>query len=883
MSPATRPPRWSRLLTALLLRGETRDIVVGDLEERFHRRLESESPAAARRWYARQTLASIASVWAEVLRSIVRGRGVAGPFLRGSEWMRTARTMARHPGYASSVVLTLGLGLGATTAVFSVVDGVLLRPLALERPDELVAVWMTQDGESTNLSGANGLDLRDEVAAFDGLYLFTQGSVVLEEGAGGRLRPVESVAATEGVLDVLGARPHLGRDLRDDDTAAGAPPVVLLSYGLWRDAFGSDGSWVGRTTLVDGRPTEIVGVLPEGFEVPMAPDARVVTPLTRTETFMARDLIWVGGVARLGAGVDVARARAETESVWEGLRSAYPDMILDQGVTVIPLQSYLVEDVRGALLVLLAATGLLLAMACVSVGGLLLARGRSRRSELALRSSMGAGRGRVVSELLLEGAVLTGGATAVGIVVAHGLLFGMRRLGPANLPRLAEVGLDGRVLMWTALGAVLVGLVTSGLPAVRATREAPASSLVRSGRGAISERGARRSRFATVSVQVALATVLLATAGLLGRSFLSLVRVHPGFDVDDIVLARVSLPATAYADRESRIDVYRRLLDRLEGVGEVEHGGVALLAPLSDARINYEIAIDGQPVAPPGEAPDADLQLASGDYFEAMGIPLLAGRLFDDADPDGPPVALVSASLAEHLWGDLPAVGRQIGWVVDRAEGPRWFEVVGVVGDVRQQSVANAPNGTLILDYMSRPQFDATVAVRVRGDGSETARVLREEVPALGAGIPEPEITTLRTSRADDVAPARFMALLLIVFSSLAVLLAAVGTYASMAYAMARRRSEMGLRLAMGAAPRRLVHQVLVQGMAPVVAGAAIGLVVTLAAAGVLGGLLFGVAARDPLTLALSVAALGAVGFMACLVPAVRTARIDPVESLRET
>lgn len=873
-----RPPAWARWIVRFGVGGEVRDLVEGDLEERFAAELaRGVGPGEARRRYGRRALASVAAVWRGGWDERTRGGAMPG----WDEVKRTVRTLGRRPGYTAAVTLTLGLALGAAAAVFSVVDGVLLRPLALPRPHELVTVWMTQDGEPTNLSGPNGLDLRDGVGAFEELVLYSRGSVLLEAGEG-PVRQMPAVQVTDGVLATLGVAPAMGRDLSPGDLAEGAPPVALLSHGLWTATFGADPGVVGRSVTVDGRSTEIVGVVPEGVTVPLAPDARLWVPFRNEGAFRARDLIWLGGLARLAPGVDVGVARAEAESVWEALREAHPDVILDAGVTVLPLQAYLVDDVRSALWLLLAATGLLLAMACVSVGGLYLARGRARGAELALRASLGAARRRIVAELVGEGLLLTGAAAAVGAAVAAALVWGMRAFGPADLPRLDAVAVDGRVLGVGAAVALSVGLVTAGIPALRAAAAAPAARLVHGGRGAVGGRGEGRRRFTTVGVQVALATVLLAGAAVLGRSFLTLVQVDPGYRIDGIVTAELEISPEVYGEAETRRDLYRRIQDRVAAQPGVEEAGWALIRPLDDSRINYEVAVDGQPVGPPGEAPSADLQLASGGYYRALDIRLLQGRLFADSDIGGPPVALVTESLARDLWGEVPAVGRRIGWVVDRAAEPRWHEVVGVVADVRQQSLQAETHGTLILDFLQRPQGGATLTVRTTGDVAALTRLLRDEIPRMGPGIPEPEVSTLRAARSADVAPQRFLVLLLGLFSGVAVTLAAVGTYATLAYATARRRVEMGVRLAVGADPARLRSEVVRQGMVPVLAGLALGLVGALGAAGAVRGLLFEVPARDPLSLGLTAALLAAVGLAACLIPAARAARTDPVRSLRE-
>ncbi|WP_405282583.1 ABC transporter permease [Gaopeijia maritima] len=873
---------WARRLVRICVGGEARDVVEGDLDERLRADLEAgfDEREAGRR-DRRRALGSIVAVWRD--RMIPRGPGAGrgGGMAMWTTTVRAARGVARRPRFAVAVVGTLGLGLGAATAVFSVVDGVLLRPLDLPEPHELVAIWMTQEGETTNLSAPNAMDLRSGVEAFDAMVLYSGGSASVT-GSDGRIRTTEAVRVTDQLTRVLGRAPLLGRDFRPDDLRPGAPATAVITHGFWTEAFGADPAVVGRTIDLDGVPTEVVGVLAAGVAFPLAPDARLMLPMADEGIFRERDLIWLGAVARLRADVDPAAARAEVEGVWEGLRSEHPRALLDHGVAVLPLQRYLVADLRGSLWLLMGATGLLLAMACLSVGGLLLARGRSRAGELSLRAALGAGRRAIVGEMVIEGLLLTVGAAALGAVLAAGLVRALRTVGPADLVPLQQVSVDGRVLAVSAVAALLVGLATTAWPALRSVRAAPAARLMLGGRGGVGERGARAGRFATVGAQVALATVLLAGATLLGRSFLSLVQVDPGYRIDGVITARVEMAPAAWESAEARRALLRDAADRLRAEPGVEEVGWTLLRPLDDSRINYDVAIDGEPAVAAEQGPSADLQLATSGYFRALEIPLLEGRLFEDRDVDGPPVALVTAALARDLWGDASPVGRRIGWVVTEAEGPRWHEVIGVVADVRQQSLDAPEHGTMILDLMQRPQYGATLTVRASRDLGPIAEAMRREVPQLGPGIAELEVTTLRDARSADVAPQRFLALLLASFSVVAVILAAVGTCATLAWTMSRRRREVGVRLALGADPSRVRREVIREGMQPVVAGLLVGAAGALMAAGTVRGLLFEVPARDPWSLTLTLVTLAGVGLLACLIPAVRASRADPAWSLRE-
>ena len=871
-----RPPALTRRLLALLLPRESSLAIQRDLDEAFASWVaEERGVRGARRWYRAMAWESVAHVWADAIRrGTTKGVDVDG-MRQDLRW--AVRSALRRPGFTAMAVATLALGIGAATAVYSVVDQVLLRPLDLPEPERLVAIWTLDDGELGNSSGPNLLDLRDGVSAFQAAYLFTRDEAVLESPDGTRHRqPILRVSA--GMLAALGLRPALGRDITDTDEDPGAAPVVLLSYARWRADFGADPSVVGRTVSLDGTSTEVVGILPADLQIPMAERADLVTPLVRTGMMTARDLVWLGAIARVADGVSLERARAEASGVWEGLRGAYPDALVDSRVAVVPLQSYLVEDVRPALLALMAATAVLLLMACVNVAGLLLARGRSRQAELAIRSSLGAPRRRLVRQLLVEGGLLTLLASALGLTLATLGVRALLTLAPAELTQVRDVAVDPRILVVCLGASMLVGLGTTLLPGIAATHSDPARHFA--GRGSVGRRGRRRA--VLVVVQVAAATVLCAGAALLGRSLFSLTSVDPGYRVADIVTAQITLPAGEYDDREHRADVLRRIETETRALPDVVDAGLTLMRPLSDSRINYDVAIDGQPPAPAGQDRVADLQLATGGHFRALDIHVVDGRVFDDAEGrDDPRVAVVSQSLAEDLWPEGRAVGHRIRWVSDRDAEPTWYEVIGVVDDIHQQSPGEPRHGTLYVSLLQVPQLNATLTVRVRGDVAGTTRALRDLVPRVAAGAPEPEIATLAEALRTTLSASRFNAALFSLFAGIALVLAGMGVYGTLAYAVATRRREIGLRMALGASRVGTLARIAGDGFAHLLLGTAIGLGASLGMAGLMAGLLYQVPPRDPLTYAMVAGVLVLVGAAAAAAPAWRASRVDPALTLR--
>ncbi|HEY7529426.1 MAG TPA: ABC transporter permease [Gemmatimonadota bacterium] len=808
------------------------------------------------------------------------------------------RALRRAPGFTAAAVLTLALGIGAATAIFSVVNGVLLRPLPFPDPDRLVLLHERARPIGLDrmwVSLPNFRDWRERARSFEEMAAFNAG----EAGLTGAGEPEQvRVAWSEGpLLELLGARAVAGRGLAAADDEPGAPAAVVLGHGLWQRRFGGDPAAVGSTVRLDGEPFTVVGVMAPGFAFPDLADAGVeawvtTAPLVRADPdLLRRGNHWLAVVARLRPGATPESARREMLGLARALREENPDSF-DDGVDLTPLAEEVVGGARRPLLLLLGAVGLLLAIACANVAGLLLARGAWRGREIGIRAALGAGRARLVRQLLVESVVLALAAGAAGLLLANWGVEALLSLSPASLPRLDEVGVDGRVLAFGIAVSTLTGAAFGLLPALHASRQDPAALL---GEGALrTTAGPRRARLARVLVvvELALAVVLLAGAGLLARSLSGVRGVDPGFDPRGVVLASVSLPTSVYAERERWVAFFDDVLERLRAHPGVTAAGVVTDPPLSGSGRQTGLRIEGAPQPPPGQQPPlTDIQVVSPGYPDAAGIQLVRGRTFEPADgPDAPLAALVDEVLVRRYWPDTDPVGRRLALDDDESGRPRWREVVGVVESVKHYGVdldaerragGELVRPTVYLPHRQEPESSMTIAVRTDGDPAAVVPVLREAVRAVDPAQPVGEVRLLRDLMADSLGPRRLHTVLLGGFAVAALLLAAIGTYGLVAQAVARRAREIGIRIAVGARDEDVVGMIVRQGAALATAGAAAGLAAALGATRLLEGLLFGVGARDPVTLAAVVSVLVAATLLASWIPARRASRIDPIEVLR--
>jgi putative ABC transport system permease protein len=803
------------------------------------------------------------------------------------------RLLAKSPGFTIVAVLTLALGIGANTAIFSVVNAVILRPLPFAAPDRLVAVWVTSLRSGATRGPSDYPDFADWRAqnhVFEHMAAFHTADFTLT----GTDEPAHVFGAvvSADLFPLLGEQAKLGRTFRpeeDEKITDGARPVIL-SHGLWERRFGSDPNVLGRAISLDSQPYAVVGVMPAGFQYPIQAKAiELWAPMTLdsittdgSQPLTAqRGAHYLGVIARLKPGVSLAQAQAELAALAGALQQQFPDTNKYHNATAQPELDRLVGDVRPALLVLFGAVGCVLLIACVNVANLLLARATTRQKEIAVRTALGAGRGRVLRQLLTESLLLALSGGALGLLLATWGTELLLALSPENIPRLADVHVDGRVLAFTALAALLTGVIFGLLPGLHATRPDLVESLKESGRGTTDGLRRNRLRSALVVAEVALALVPLVGAGLLIRSFLLLQRVNPGLDPHNVLTVNLGLPDARYTTSQQAA-FFAQLLPRLRALPGVRSASGVYPLPLSNDQIQVTFEIDGRAFAK-SEEPATNYQAAAPDYFKTLRIPLLAGRDFTVADDEkAPPVIIVNESFAKQFFPHENALGKRIKPGLSTTPGAEVMrEIVGVVGDVKHRGL-NVPSGPQVYEPEAQMPFDQlTLVLRTDGDPRGLIGAVRDEARLLDKDLPVFDVKTLEEYLSVSVAQPRFNTLLLAVFAGVALILAAVGLYGVMSYSVAQRTHEMGIRIALGAQQRDVVRLIAGQAFRLTLIGLAFGLASAWTATRWLSGLLFGVPPTDPLTFAVVAVLLCFVALAACYVPARRAMQVDPIIALR--
>ncbi len=793
------------------------------------------------------------------------------------------RSLRKSPGFAVVSVATLGLGIGLSATVFGVVDGVLLKPLPYAHPQDLVVLWQhdRKAGDvRDDVSPPNFLDLRDRTTVFAAMaaaepfgldYPTDDGPVTLKVWL-----------VSQGFFDVLGTPALVGRTFRQDEYTAGHERVVILGHGAWRRRFGGDPSVVGRTLSLDGVPYTVVGVMPPEFQFPSGKELwapRVFGEGDRREQLRAATYLTV--VARLNPRTSREVARAELATVAAQLAREHPRANADVGIMLLPLSDQLFGGVRRALLVLLGAVGLVLLGACINVASLSLARAIRREHELAVRVALGAARGRIVRQLLAESLVLTTIGCAAGVLLAHWGIAAVRAMSPADLPRAEQMVLDARVLAYAVSAALLTVSVSGLLPALRSARADLREGLRAGGRGASPGRASHRLRGALVVAQVALSLMLLVGAGLLARSFVSLLRVERGYRPDHVLAINIFVWGH-YETGPRRAEFVRQATDRIGALPGVRSVGVSSSLPLSE-RIGPEdasVAVEGAVAPGAGQGTTVRAAVATGGYFETLRIPLRRGRLFSSADDArAVPVAVISESMAHRLFPGRDALGRRL--VVSFAGPPEIREVVGVVGDVRHEGLDRDPHPTLYVPHAQSPTGALTFTVRTDGDAAAMLAAVQRQIWTLDRSLPIYGSATMEGLLGASLRARRFNLALLACFALTALVLSAVGVYGVMSQAAGERTHEMGVRMAFGAEAADVLALMLRQGMTLALVGVTIGFLGAASLTGVLRGMLFAIAPLDPVTFGASAALVLGMAAAAALVPALRATRVSPVEALR--
>ena len=790
------------------------------------------------------------------------------------------RLLRRQPGFAGVAVVTLALGIGATTTVFTVVNGVLLRPLPYADPDRLLLMLNGRNGRLfTSFSPPNYRDVTTQSGVFSAAAAFDASSVTLTgEGEPQRL---EASTVTGAFFTVLGVQPSRGRAIDDDDVAANRR-VAVLSDGFWRRQFGGRPDIVGRVLRIDGVPHEVIGIAPPDVTLPGTPDLwrpLVFTPANLSD--QQRGAQWVGVIARLKPDIDLARANAAIAVVASRLSREFPRVNEGRQMLATPLHDRMVRGIRPALLVLLGAVSLVLLIACVNVANLLLARAGGRSREVAVRAAVGAGRGRLIRQFLAESLALGSLGAAAGLLIAAAATRLLVALGPASIPRLADIAIDGRVLLFAVLLTLATSVVFGLVPAV-ATSAASFSRTIATGRGAIGPAGTR-ARKALVAAEMALAVVLLVGATLLIRSYQRLSDVDPGFTADHLLTFHISLPESKYATAASALDAVTTYVQRLSAAPGVDRAAAVFGLPL-DSGFSASTSFTRPGEADTADSPSAGMRIVSPDYFAALRIPLRAGRLFDARDDGvGAEVVLINEETARRFWPNQNPIGQQIKVAVNLVSGVRsgMKTIVGVIGDVKFGGLDMSAPPEIYLPYAQHPVDSLTIVVRTRHEPLAMVPTARTALAAIDRDLPIDAVHTMEDLVGRSIAERRFTMLLLAAFAAVALALAAIGVYGVLAYLVTQRTQEIGVRLAMGASPADVVRLFVREGAAVSAIGVVAGLALAIAAARALASLVFGVSTTDPLTFAGVAVALALVALAASYVPARRAARVDPAVALR--
>jgi putative ABC transport system permease protein len=857
-----------------------------DAELRFH--VEAQTEANLRRGMPpdearRRALLSLGGL--EQVKEGVRD-------LRPGVWLEmlwqdtrfALRLLRRDPAFAAVAILTLALGIGANTAIFSVVYGVLLRPLPYPEPERLVFIQQARhlpdavgnlpptDGEPFPVSPPNFADFKAMTRSFSTLGASAGLTRNFTDGEPERL---EVAAVTGGLLETLGVAPRLGRFFDSSDFSQGRDDAVILGHGVWRRKYGSDPQILGRTIHIGGKPCEVVGVMPEGFDYPDHSEAwmpLVFAPGEMTE----RHSHYLDVIGRLAPGVTLRQARDELDAVTRRLGEIHPDTDRGFGARATQLHERIVGPVRATLLVLLGAVGFVLLMACANVVHLLLARAAAREREMSLRAALGAGRARLVRQLLVESLLFALVSGAAGALAAAWGVQAIRGMLPASLPRVEAVRIDLPVLLFTLAAAVAAALIFGTFPAVRTLKSDVSEALKEGARGS-SGRARGRLRRILVVGEVMISLVLLSGAGLLLNTLWGMMRTPPGFDPSHLLTGKIYLSGPAYEGRQAA--VLQESLERLRRLPGAAGAAATSSLPLAGGNLSYGFTLEGSP-APADGLLMAGLRSVTPDYHRVMGIPLRRGRLLLESDSAGAPgVVLISEAMARKFWPGQDSVGRRIR--ITRGKDPGWRTIVGVVGDVRHEALYTAPQPEMYVPYAQEPLPAVHLALRASGNPMDYAAALRRSVREVDAQLPVSRIAPMSEVLGGSMAETRFNGVLLTLFAVVAIVLAAVGIYGTLAHGIAERSHELAIRVALGATSRDLLALVVGQTLRPVILGGAAGMLAAAWLTRLLKSQLHGVKPGDPATFAAVAGLLGLVALVACYLPARRAARIDPTQALR--
>ena len=811
----------------------------------------------------------------------------------------SVRTLLKSATFTTTAILSLMIGIGATAAVFSIANAVLLKPLPYQEPDRLVILWnrspglgITQDWFST----AQYFDIKNNHHGFEQVAIAIGGNYNLT-GKGDPER-VGTIKVSSNLLPMLGAHPQIGRLFTEDDDRPGRAPTAVLSYGMWTRRYGSDPGILGQTIHLNGMPYEVVGVMPQSFSLPRevmptldgAEQAEILVPLPlAADAAQNRDHEDYNIVGKLKPAVSVRQAQAEMDTLTWRLRHDHPEVYpANGGLTfgIVPLMEQVAGDVRRTLYLLLGAVGFVLLIACANVANLQLSRTLARQKEIAVRSALGATRTRIARQLLTESVLLALGGGVLGLVLAYVALYWVRVLGPQSVPRIGELTIDAKVLLFTIvvciISAVLFGIAPAGRAFVSDVQSAlQDTSRTSSGMSAVWGRG-NGLRHLLVVAELALCAMVLIASGLLIRSFLRARDVPPGFNPHDVLTLELTMSGPKYKDKAALWAAYHELWQRVEGIPGVTSAGAVSSLPLSQMYAWGPITVEGRPLPPGEKFINADIRVVSGHYFEAMQIPLREGRLFNEHDVmDNPQVAIVDDSMAQQLWPAQDAIGKRFHYGgIDDTKSP-WITVVGVVGSVKQYTLDSDSRIALYLPQTQYPTRAMNVVVRSTGSFSALASAVRQQVHALDRDLPLYNVISMQQRVDLSLARRRFAMLLLSAFACISLVLAAIGIYGVLAYLVGQGTREIGIRMALGATRHSILALVVGRGIMLALAGVAIGVAGAFVLTSLMRSLLFGVSAKDPLTFSAIPLLLLLLSLLATSIPARRAAGVEPAECLR--
>ena len=785
------------------------------------------------------------------------------------------RMLRRSPGFTLAVVITLAIGIGANTVLFSVVHGVLLRPLPYADPSRLALMghenlkegiaedWMAYD---------TFLDVREQSESFESIAGFSPSWTLTLEGREGPER-IEAHWVSHGFFETLGVAPRLGRSFAPEEDRRGEPMSIILSHKLFESRFDSDEAIVGKTITIDDAPARVVGVMPAGFRFLEEVDAWVPLALNGVGA-RGRAVRWVKAVARLRSDTTLDAARSEARTIASRLGERYPDSNNGLSASLSGLHERIAGPARGALLILMGVVGFVLLIACANVASLLTSRAAARGNEVAVRAALGAGRSRLVRQFLTESVILALAGGAAGLALAVWGVDLIRAAGPADLPRREELAIDPTVLVFTLIASLGTGILFGISPALQITR-ARGGALQAAGRWSLGTHGSRTRRVLVVT-EVALAFVLLIGAGLMVRSFARLLAVDPGFSTGDVLTLKVALPGSL--DTQGRRNFYQQMHQRVGALPGVRAAGGVTRLPLSSS-ITTKLEIEGRPI-PAGQLPEVEFRRASPGYFEAMEIPLLSGRSFATTDDaQAPPVLLVNRAAAHRFWPGQDPVGRRAR-TSSSGDSP-WFTIIGVVGDVKHFGLDKEAPAEVYMAFDQNPPSSPQIAIRVAGDPRALIAPVRTALKEIEPRAVIFDVAPIADRVSASLATRRFNLVMLGAFAGIALLLAAVGIYGVLSYTVRQRTREIGVRMALGASRGSILGLVLSQGMTLVAVGLLLGLAGALALTRLMTSILFDIAPTDPATFLIAPPFLAGVALLACWLPALRAARVDPMEALR--